>query len=99
MNCSDSAPNFLVLAHSCFLRYNTSMNATLKITKIGNSAGVILPRELLAHLNAQVGESLSVVTTPNGIELRSEEPDFEAQMAVAREVMARRKRALRELAK
>jgi hypothetical protein len=36
---------------------------------------------------------------PRGIELSAEEPDFEAQMAVAREVMARRKRALRELAK
>lgn len=75
------------------------MNATLKITKIGNSAGVVLPKELLAHLGAQVGETLSVVTTQRGIELSSVEPDFEAQMAVAREVMARRRRALRELAK
>ncbi|MBO9499764.1 MAG: AbrB/MazE/SpoVT family DNA-binding domain-containing protein [Novosphingobium sp.] len=75
------------------------MNTTLKITKIGNSAGVILPREVLAHLNAQVGETLSLVTTPRGIEISAEEPDFDAQMAAAREVMARRKRALRELAK
>lgn len=75
------------------------MNTALKITKIGNSAGVILPKELLAHLGAAVGETLSVVTTPGGIELRGGEPDFEAQMAVARDVMARRKRALRELAK
>jgi putative addiction module antidote len=75
------------------------MNATVKITKIGNSAGVILPKELLAHLGAAVGGTLSVVTTPGGIELRGGEPDFEAQMAAAREVMARRKRALRELAK
>ncbi|MDE2404105.1 MAG: AbrB/MazE/SpoVT family DNA-binding domain-containing protein [Sphingomonadales bacterium] len=75
------------------------MNNPLKITKIGNSAGVILPREVLAHLNAQVGETLSVVLTPRGIELSAAEPDFDAQMAAAREVMARRKRALRELAK
>jgi putative addiction module antidote len=80
-------------------RYNSRMNATLKITKIGNSAGVVLPKELLAHLGTQVGETLSVVTTPRGIELSSAEPDFDAQMAAAREVMARRKRALRELAK
>lgn len=79
--------------------YNRRMNATLKITKIGNSAGIILPREMLSHLGAEVGETLSVVTTPGGIELRAEEPDFDAQMAAAREVMARRKRALRELAK
>ena len=75
------------------------MNATLKITKIGNSAGIILPREMLSHLGAEIGETLSVVTTPGGIELRAEEPGFEAQMAAARDVMARRKRALRELAK
>ncbi|OYX59906.1 MAG: transcriptional regulator [Sphingomonadales bacterium 32-64-17] len=75
------------------------MNTSLKIKKIGNSAGIILPKEVLAHLNAEVGESLSLVTTPRGIELSGEEPDFEVQMAAAREVMARRKRALRELAK
>ncbi|HEY1124603.1 MAG TPA: AbrB/MazE/SpoVT family DNA-binding domain-containing protein [Sphingobium sp.] len=75
------------------------MNTPLKITKIGNSAGVILPKELLAHLNAAVGESLSVVLTQRGIELAPAEPDFDTQMAVAREVMERRKRALRELAK
>lgn len=75
------------------------MNSPLKITKIGNSAGIILPKELLAQLNASVGESLSVVVTPRGIELSAAEPDFDAQMDVAREVMSRRKRALRELAK
>jgi putative addiction module antidote len=75
------------------------MNAPLKITKIGNSAGIILPKELLAHLGAGVGEALSVVTTPRGIELAVAEPDFDAQMTAARAVMAQRKRALRELAK
>jgi putative addiction module antidote len=74
------------------------MNA-LKIQKIGNSAGVILPKDLLAHLQVAVGESVSVTKTPNGIELRAPDSDFEAQMAVAREVMQRRRRALRELAK
>lgn len=81
------------------LCYNSRMNPPLKITKIGNSAGVILPKELLAHLNAAAGDSLSVVVTPRGIELSTAEPDFDVQMAVARDVMARRKRALRELAK
>lgn len=75
------------------------MNAPLKITKIGNSAGIILPKDVLAHLDVQIGQTLSVVTTSRGIELSAAEPDFDAQMAAAREVMARRKRALRELAK
>lgn len=75
------------------------MNRQLKITKIGNSAGVVLPRELLAHLDVSVGETLSVTKTPHGIELSAREADFETQMAAAREVMVRRRRALRELAK
>ena len=74
------------------------MNTQLKVTKIGNSAGVILPRELLAHLDTGIGETLSVTRAPNGIELSSREPEFDAQMAAARDVMERRKRALRELA-
>ena len=75
------------------------MNIPLKITKIGNSAGVILPKEVLAHLGAEVGETLTLVVTPRGIELSAGDPDFDEQMSVARKVMARRKRALRELAK
>jgi putative addiction module antidote len=74
------------------------MNA-LKIQKIGNSAGVILPKDLLAHLDVEVGQTLSVSKTPQGIELRAPDTDFDEQMAVAREVMTRRRRALRELAK
>ena len=74
------------------------MNKPLKITRIGNSAGIVLPKELLAHLNAEVGGTLSVVTTPRGIELSAAEPDADDQLAVAKEVMARRRRALMALA-
>ena len=81
------------------LCYNARMNMQLKVTKIGNSAGVILPKELLAHLETSIGQTLSVAKTPRGIELSAPEADFDAQMAVAREVMARRKRARAELAK
>jgi putative addiction module antidote len=88
-----------VLAKRQQARYNARMNMQLKITKIGNSAGVVLPKELLAHLDTAIGETLSVSKTPRGIELTPPESDFDAQMAVAREVMARRKRALAELAK
>ncbi|MEY4500990.1 MAG: hypothetical protein RIS52_880 [Pseudomonadota bacterium] len=75
------------------------MNMTIKITKVGNSAGIVLPKELLAHLDAAIGEPLTISKTPRGIELRLPDNDFDAQMAVARDVMAKRKRALRELAK
>lgn len=75
------------------------MNTPLKIIKVGNSAAVILPKELLARLGTAQGDMLSVHDTERGIELTPYDADFETQMAAAREVMSRRKRALRELAK
>ncbi len=71
----------------------------VKITAIGNSAGIVLPKEVLAQLGVDKGDSLSVVRTPNGIELSPYDPTFDEQMAVAREIMARYRNALRELAK
>ena len=71
----------------------------LKITAIGNSAGIILPKELLARLGVEKGDLLTVVETPGGVELTPYDPEFEAQMAAARDVMGRYRNALRELAK
>jgi putative addiction module antidote len=75
------------------------MNISLKITKVGNSAAIILPKEVLAHLECAIGDSLNLAKGLRKIELSAPDTDFEAQMAAAREVMKRRKRALRELAK
>lgn len=75
------------------------MNMPLKLVKIGNSTGVILPKELLARLGVEQGDVISASDTDRGIELHPLDDDFEAQMAAAREVMVRRRRALRELAK
>lgn len=75
------------------------MNKPLKLIPIGNSTGVILPKELLSELGAEQGQTISYVKTPNGIELRPYDAEFEAQMKVAREVMQRHRVALRELAK
>lgn len=74
------------------------MNAPLKVTKIGNSAGIILPKELLAHLNAKLGDRLNVVRTSRGIEIGMVDPEFGDQMEVAKEVMERRHQALMALA-
>ncbi len=79
--------------------YNVRMNQTVKIVKVGNSAGIILPKADLDRLQAEVGSTVVKIDTASGFELRAHDDDFDAQMAVAREVMARRKRALRELAK
>lgn len=75
------------------------MNATLKITKIGNSAGIILPREVLARLRAGVGDTLHITEAPDGIRITAADPDFAAQMELAEQIMRRDRNVLRELAK
>ncbi|HEX4368064.1 MAG TPA: AbrB/MazE/SpoVT family DNA-binding domain-containing protein [Rhodopila sp.] len=71
----------------------------LKLTQIGNSVGVILPRELLAKLGVAKGDTLYAVDQPDGVRLTVADPDFAAQMEVARRVMKERRAVLRELAK
>ena len=72
----------------------------LKIIKVGNSLGVILPKDMLAKLGAaKAGDLIDIVDIPDGIAFRPHDDGFAAQMEVAREVMKRRRNALRELAK
>ena len=71
----------------------------LNLIKVGNSAGVILPMDVLNRLGVGIGDSLTLTDTPDGIRLTVNDGGFEEQMQAAREVMARRKKALRELAK
>ena len=75
------------------------MNIPLKITKIGNSAGLILPKELLARLRAGVGDTLYVTEAPDGIRLTAADPSFADKMAVAERIMREDRDILRELAK
>ena len=70
----------------------------LKITAIGNSAGVILPKELLARLRVDKGDTLFVTELTDGIKLAPYDPAFEQQMDVAEDVMRRRRNLLRQLA-
>lgn len=71
----------------------------LKITAIGNSAGVILPKELLAHLRLEKGDELFALETPDGIRLSAYDPELASQMAVAEQVMREDRQVLRQLAK
>jgi putative addiction module antidote len=72
---------------------------TLKITQIGNSLGVVLPKELLARLKLEKGDTLFVTDAPGGINLTPYDEAFESQMDAARAVMKRRRQVLHELAK
>lgn len=69
----------------------------LKITTVGNSAGVVLPKELLARLRLDKGDTLHVTELPDGIKLTPYDPEFEQQMDVAESVMRRRRTLLRKL--
>ena len=71
----------------------------LKITSVGNSAGVLLPKELLAKLRVDKGDLLHVIETENGIGLTAYDPTFDAQMALAEEIMREDRDVLRRLAK
>jgi putative addiction module antidote len=71
----------------------------IKIIDIGNSQGVILPKETLARLNVRKGDLLFLTESPSGIQLVPYDDEFAAQMEAAREVMRENRDVLRELAK
>lgn len=75
------------------------MKTSLKITRNGNSAGVVLPKESLAELRAGVGDTLYVPETPEGIRITAADPPFEAKMALAEQIMREDRDILRVLAK
>jgi putative addiction module antidote len=71
----------------------------LKLKSIGNSVGVIIPKEMLAKLGLGQGDTLYAIETPEGLRLSTSDPVFEEQMAVARRIMKEHRAILRELAK
>lgn len=70
----------------------------LKITTVGNSTGVILPKELLEKLRVQRGDELMVLETPDGITLTPYNAEFSQQMDVAERIMRKRRNLLKKLA-
>ena len=70
----------------------------LKITTVGNSAGVVLPKELLARLRLDKGDTLYLTETPDGFRLHAYDPVFAAQMEVAERIMREDRDLLHRLA-
>ncbi|MFZ7095229.1 AbrB/MazE/SpoVT family DNA-binding domain-containing protein [Luteimonas dalianensis] len=70
----------------------------LRITTVGNSAGIILPKELLARLRLQKGDELYALETPDGIRLTAYDPALAEQMEVAEKIMREDRAVLRKLA-
>jgi len=72
------------------------MRAT--VTQIGNSTGLILPKEAVARLKVKKGDSVYLIETTDGYSITPYDPEFEAQIEAARRGMAKYRNALRELA-
>jgi putative addiction module antidote len=70
----------------------------LKITTVGSSVGIILPKELLEKLRVDQGDTLFVIETQNGIELIPNNPELAAHMEIAERVMQEDRDVLRRLA-
>ena len=71
----------------------------LKLTQIGNSVGVVLPKELLGLLHVEKGDTLYVTQSPSGVTLTPYDPAVEEQLAQGREFMREYRDTFHVLAK
>jgi len=70
----------------------------VKVTQVGNSMGILLPKEALNKLNTGKGDTLYLVECPDGYTLTPYRQDFEEQMTAANKVMKDYRNTLRKLA-
>jgi len=71
----------------------------LKLRKVGNSVGIVLPKEALTHLKVAEGDTLTLTDAQDGIRLTAANPEFTKSMAVFESLNRRYRNTLRELAK
>ena len=70
----------------------------LKVQKVGNSLGIVLPKEALARLNATEGDTLVFTEEPgSGFRVTHDKEVFARQMAVAEDLAKRYQNAIRKL--
>jgi putative addiction module antidote len=72
---------------------------TLKLMKIGNSLGFVLPKEAAARLKVEKGDAVFLTESPDGYRISPYDPAFEKQMKAAERIMKKRRNVLRALAK
>lgn len=73
--------------------------AKLKLTAVGTSTGVVIPKDMLTRLRVERGDTLHVVETPQGYLLTPFDPAIEAQLEAGREFMKEYRDAFKVLAK
>ncbi len=69
----------------------------LKVIRIGNSLGVVLPREIVADLAVEKGDRLYLTRSPEGYRITKSDPEFERRVALAKRIISKRHNALRAL--
>lgn len=72
---------------------------TLRLTKIGNSLGFVLPKEAAERLSLEKGDTVFLVEAEGGYKLTPYDPEFERQMQAAQKIMKKRRNVLHALAK
>jgi putative addiction module antidote len=75
------------------------MTLELRLRKVGNSVGIVLPKEALAHLKVGEGDTVTLTEAQDGVRLSASSPEFAKSMAVFESLNRRYRNALRELAK
>lgn len=75
------------------------MSTAFKITRIGNSLGLILPKDILARLRLEKGDTVHVVETTDGLKMLPYDPALGEQLALGREFMREYRDTFHELAK
>lgn len=75
------------------------MGMKSKVTTVGNSAGIVLPKEALAKLRVQKGDTVYITEAPDGLHLAAYDPEFVEDMEIAERLMRKYRNALRRLAK
>ncbi len=73
--------------------------ATLKLTSVGTSTGVVIPKEMLHRLRVERGDVLHVIETPQGYLLTPFDPAIEAQVEAGRKLMKKYRDTFKALAK
>ena len=74
------------------------MATITKIIAIGNSAGIILPKEILDRLNIEKGDTVFLKETPVGLQVTPYDDEFGAKMEVADQIIRRYRDAFKKLA-
>jgi putative addiction module antidote len=74
------------------------MATTVKITTIGNSVGIVLPKEILNHLHVEKGDSLYITESPDGVQLSPYNVDLGRKLDAFKQVMRENRDVLKKLA-